>query len=195
LTGSGVVYTRSIGERELTFDFAGGLLNDNLLFVDRETGSVWSQLHGKAIHGPMKDTPLISVPVMQTTWAFWRGLYPGTRVMIVEEEDGRPYLYRNRKPGAPQPDTPAKKHDTSGLGLGYASGGDAIFFSFSELKRAGGTFEVRFAGELIRVNYSKAGLTAWVTDMQGSLLNSILVYRDAWVDFFPDTFLYERTDG
>jgi hypothetical protein len=40
------VYARRVGDRELTFDFAEGLIKDNLLIVDRETRSVWPQLHG-----------------------------------------------------------------------------------------------------------------------------------------------------
>ena len=61
------MYGRNIEGRELTFEFAEGFLNDNLLFVDRETDSVWSQLHGKAIAGPLKDTPLPVLPTMQVT--------------------------------------------------------------------------------------------------------------------------------
>ncbi|MCH7925210.1 MAG: DUF3179 domain-containing protein, partial [Planctomycetes bacterium] len=60
------MYARRLGDKELTFDFASGLVNDNLLLVDRETSSVWSQLDNKAISGPMKDTPMVVVPAMQS---------------------------------------------------------------------------------------------------------------------------------
>ena len=52
------MYARRVGDRELTFDFAEGLLKNNLLVVDRETDSVWSQLHGKAVIGPLEGQPL-----------------------------------------------------------------------------------------------------------------------------------------
>ena len=52
------MYARRVGEQEVTFDFAEGLLQNNLLFVDRETSSIWSQLHGQAVSGPLEGTPL-----------------------------------------------------------------------------------------------------------------------------------------
>ena len=56
------MYARRQGGRELTFDFAEGLVDNNLLVVDRETSSVWSQLAGRAIAGSMEGTPLTAVP-------------------------------------------------------------------------------------------------------------------------------------
>ena len=38
------MYARRINDRVLTFDFAGGLVDNNLLLADRETSSLWSQL-------------------------------------------------------------------------------------------------------------------------------------------------------
>ena len=46
------VYARTSKSRELTFDFAEGLGKNNLLMVDRETDSVWSQLHGRVLTEP-----------------------------------------------------------------------------------------------------------------------------------------------
>lgn len=73
------MYARRTGDRELTFDFAEGLIKDNLLIVDRETSSVWSQLHGRAVIGPMEGTPLQMIPAIQATWGFWRARHPETR--------------------------------------------------------------------------------------------------------------------
>ena len=51
------MYARGQKENELTFDFAEGLIKNNLLMVDRETRSVWSQLHGRAVSGPREGQP------------------------------------------------------------------------------------------------------------------------------------------
>ena len=59
-----------------------GLVNNNLLVVDRETESVWSQLDNKAISGPMEGTPMTIIPALQTTWKFWRERHPDTKVMM-----------------------------------------------------------------------------------------------------------------
>ena len=87
------MYARRVGNRELTFDFAEGLIHDNLLVVDRETSSVWSQLHGQAVIGEMAGTPLEALPSVQSTWKFWRRRHPDTRVVTVPDHDGHPYFW------------------------------------------------------------------------------------------------------
>lgn len=186
------MYARRVGERELTFDFAAGLLRDNLVFVDRETSSVWSQLYGGAVSGPLTGTPLRVVPSMQTTWKFWREIHPDTRVMMVEGEKGKPYLYRNRKPGTPPPERCPTRHDTSALGLGLVIGGKAMFFPFRELKRASMPLRVMLGGQEITLHYRKKALTAWAEDAQGKLLPGVLAYKDGWMAFKPDSEVYRR---
>lgn len=179
-----------MGKREFTFDFAEGLLQDNLLFVDRETNSVWSQLHGQAVIGPMKGTALQIVPSMQASWKFWRTKYPDTRVMIAEDKAGRPYFYRNRKPGTPRPKERPSAHDTSALGLGLARGGQAIFFPFRELERASTPLKLTVGGEEVTLHYRKEGLTAWAEDVGGNLLPTVLAYEEGWMAFNPDSEVF-----
>jgi hypothetical protein len=174
-----------VGDKELTFDFAEGLLKDNLLIVDRETGSVWSQLHGKAVIGPMEGTPLETIPTMQTTWKFWRERHPDTKVMVFADQDGRPYFYRNSKPGSRPPRRTS--HDTSTLGLGLAVGEDPIFFPLHELGRATTPFKMELGGQTITVFYNEDGLTAWAENAGGELLPSVLAYQSGWMDFFPQS--------
>ena len=102
------MYARHIADRELTFDFAEGLLKNNLLIVDRETDSVWSQLHGKAVIGPLEGQPLTVIPSIQATWGFWKARHPDTRLMVLENEEGRPYFYRNRPTGQSSRESPKR---------------------------------------------------------------------------------------
>ena len=53
----------------------------NLVMVDRQTGSWWQQLTGKAIHGQLSGTALKLIPVDLMTWGAWKELYPDTRVL------------------------------------------------------------------------------------------------------------------
>lgn len=184
------MYARRIQDRELTFDFAEGLIKDNLLIVDRETSSVWSQLDGKAVDGPMRGTPLPVVASIQATWKFWRTRHPGTRVMAVPGKEGYPYRYRNRRPGAPRPRTRPKGHDTSALGYAISRGGESMFFPFSELARAKTPFRIDVGGETITVHYDGPALTAWATDARGGLLPGVLAYRFGWMDFNPDSKVF-----
>ncbi len=127
------MYARHIADRELTFDFAEGLLKNNLLIVDRETDSVWSQLHGKAVIGPLEGQPLTVIPSIQATWGFWKARHPDTRLMVLESEEGRPYFYRNRPTGQSSPRKPKAEHDLSALGFGLALGNEAIWIALDEL--------------------------------------------------------------
>ncbi len=185
------MYARRVGDRELTFDFGEGLIENNLLIVDRETTSVWSQLEGSAVSGPMKGTPLEVVPALQTTWKFWRQRHPETRVWI-DGKAGRPYLYRNRAIGTPRPKTRPTTHDASALGLGLAFGGEAIFLPFEALTGAPLPLGLEVGGEHVRVHYRKEELTAWAEDPEGNLLPHVLAYRSGWLSFHPESRIYTR---
>ena len=186
-----MVYARKTGEKVLTFDFALGLLDDNLLIVDRETSSVWSQLHGKAISGPLDGTPLEIVPSIQTTWAHWRRLHPDTVVAVIEGEEGRPYLYRTWRPGDPRPATRPTTHDTSTLGLGLVVADEAIFFLLDELSGAPTLpLQIVVGGEPVVIHYESEAPTAWAETPGGQLLSGVLVYESGWRRFFPQTRVF-----
>ena len=189
------MYARRVGDRELTFDFAAGLLEDNLLLVDRETDSIWSQLDSKAISGPLTGQALEVIPSLQTTWAHWIARHPGTRVMVIDGEEGRRYLYRNWVPGTPRPPKHKrpKKHDTRYLGLGLAFEGRAMFLPFRELRkvrRKDLPLRVDVGGRPVTVHYRKDAMTAWAEDAQGNLLSGVLAYDWGWKRFFPETEVF-----
>ncbi len=185
------MYARKVKERELTFDFAEGLIKNNLLFVDRETGSIWSQLHGKAISGQLKDAPLKVLPSMQTTWKHWRGLHPDTKVMVVKGQHGYPYVYRSWRPGSPRPKKRPTQHDISALGLGLVVNGEAIYFPFTELAKTKTPMKMEVGGETISVHYKADAFTAWAENARGELLTGVLAYRHGWLDFFPKSRIFE----
>ncbi len=179
------MYARDYGGRELTFDFIRGLIKDNLVFVDRETGSIWSQLEGQAVSGKLKGQPLRMIPSIQTTWKYWRELHPDTGVLVDPGQEGRTYFYGNFVPLLPRRGKPKAAHDTSKLGLGLAVNGQSMFFPFRELRRAKTPLEIQLGGESITVHYKKEALTAWATGAKGELLTAVLVYERGWLRFFP----------
>ena len=183
------MYARRHGGRDLTFDFAEGLVDDNLLVVDRETGSVWSQLGGKAIAGEMKDTPLQATPAIQATWGFWRRRHPETRVMLLPGISGRAYRYSDFVPGDPQ--TRAVAHNTATLGLGLAIRNAAWFFPFPELAEAATPLQVSVAGTTVVLHFDADGSTAWAENEAGELLMSVLAYEQGWRNFYPHTHVWK----
>ncbi|GIW86647.1 MAG: hypothetical protein KatS3mg108_0971 [Isosphaeraceae bacterium] len=80
-SGSGIVHSRLVDGQELTFRCAG-LWRQNMLFRDEESGSIWSQLVGRAVSGPRRGTQLKPLASQVMGWSDWRRLHPETRVMV-----------------------------------------------------------------------------------------------------------------
>ncbi len=78
---TGLAFDRRVGGRRLTFHVSGELWADNLIMVDDQTGSRWSQILGKAMDGPMKGTSLEPIPATVSDWGHWRRAHPGTTVL------------------------------------------------------------------------------------------------------------------
>jgi len=185
------VYARNVKDKNLTFDFAEGLIKDNLLFVDRETNSIWSQLQGKAVSGPMENTPLQIVPSQQVTWKYWLKKHPDTKVFYVPDKKGFPYLYRNRKPGAPRPKERQKTHDTSTLGLGLVINNQPVYFPLHELAKAKTPFGKNIGGQKVQIFYKTEAMSAWAKDAKGKLLSTVLCYKNGWLSFYPNSEIFK----
>ncbi len=48
---------------------------------DRQTGTLWTQVDGKALRGPLTGSYLTEVPAVQTSWKEWKKLHPDTLVL------------------------------------------------------------------------------------------------------------------
>jgi hypothetical protein len=82
LCGSGIVFGRVVKEAQLTLGVSGMLYKSNLVMVDNETGSLWSQMTGEAILGPMHGERLRWLPSFTLPWAEWRVLHPDTLILL-----------------------------------------------------------------------------------------------------------------
>lgn len=86
------MYARQVGEKTLSLGVSGNLWKDVLVLYDRETDSLWTQLNGTAIQGPMAGKGLEEVPSEMTTWADWRARHPHTAVLKKDRiEEGSRY--------------------------------------------------------------------------------------------------------
>lgn len=72
------MYDREIDGNVHSFGVSGKLIMNVLVMYDRETETLWSQLLGEAVEGPLTGTKLDYVESLQTTWAEWKELYPDT---------------------------------------------------------------------------------------------------------------------
>lgn len=93
LCGSGILFSRKVQDRILTFGTSGLLYRSNKLMFDKETKSLWSNLTGKAVVGPMavKGIQLKRLPITLTTWGKWRKAFPDTTVLDIQTGFDRDY--------------------------------------------------------------------------------------------------------
>jgi hypothetical protein len=65
------VWTRTVNGRALHF-YLAGINNQNFLMRDKETGTWWQQITGKALYGPLKGAALTLVLSDELTYGEWK---------------------------------------------------------------------------------------------------------------------------
>ncbi len=93
---TGIRFDRRVNGKTLLFDFYG-LYNGVVIMCERETESVFLQVAGRAIKGPMTGTTLKTQPLLDTTWKEWKKLHPNTLVMTPENDFKK--FYRDKGMG------------------------------------------------------------------------------------------------
>jgi hypothetical protein len=99
LCGSAIAYdTRCGAEAPHLFSTSGLLHKSNKLMLDRGTRTLWNQLTGRAVLGPLaaEERVLPLLPAVVTSWDAWRARHPETTVLSLDTGHERPYL-----PGIP----------------------------------------------------------------------------------------------
>ncbi len=197
LCGTGMVFSPR-GDSEAEFGVSGLLYNSDMLLYDRRTQSLWSQIMGRAISGPLKGTPLQQLPALHTTWADWRARHPHTHVLSRDtgyrrNYDQSPYLGYELEPGLHFPltrATPGKRHPKA-LVLGVRAGGVEKAYPFDALARQGkARFTDRLGNTSIVLHWNEAAHSAHATDPAGNLLPATTAYWFAWHAFWPDTLVW-----
>jgi hypothetical protein len=84
------VWKRSLGGRVLHF-YLAGINNQNFLMRDRETGTWWQQISGKAIYGQLKGAMLELAPSDELSFGLWRKESPNGQVLAVVPRDEKKY--------------------------------------------------------------------------------------------------------
>lgn len=99
LCGSALAYdARRDGAEPYRFSTSGLLHKSNKLMLDRETRTLWNQLTGRAVLGPLAadERELALLPAVVTSWQAWRERHPESSVLSLDTGHERPYL-----PGTP----------------------------------------------------------------------------------------------
>ena len=84
------MWRRTLNGTVLHF-YLAGINNQNFLMRDRETGSWWQQITGKAIYGPLKGAALELVANDELTFGQWKQETSGGQVLAPVAHDAKEY--------------------------------------------------------------------------------------------------------
>lgn len=94
LCGAAVAYDgRASNGETYTFGSSGLLYRSNKLMYDRQTRTLWNQLTGEPVLGPLteQEVTLGILPVVLTTWADWLAQHPDSKVVDINTGFPRDY--------------------------------------------------------------------------------------------------------
>ena len=149
---------------------------------DRETGTIWTHLDGKAIAGPLEGRRLEMIPIPQTTWGQWKADFADTLVLSPDT----PFQDRYVRPvqiGVFNPNEAIYGDDrlpSNTLVVGVEVDGVFKGYPISELELAGGVVNDTLASHPIVVVYDPAARTgvAYLRELDGQTLEFYNVSED-----------------
>ncbi len=182
LCGTGVAFAARVAGRELSFGVSGLLYNSDVLLYDRQTNSLWSQLLGQAISGPLKGQRLTLLPLTYTSWADWRKAHPATQVLSTNTGTVRPYQrdpydgYENdEEPMFPVQFRAAGFHPKERV-LGIKLDGRSKAYPFVELGKTSGEFIDRIGDTALTIRYDRHARRATAHGSDGQQLAAVVGY-------------------
>jgi len=197
LCGTGIAFNGTIAGERYAFGVSGLLYNSDVLMYDRRTESLWAQVAGQAVTGPMKGTELERLAMAHTTWQAWQAQYPETEVLSINTGYATDY-YRDPYRGYASSsqvwfpvDNRDRRLDTKDLILGLELDGQFKAYSFDDLPAGVDRIADELAGRSIVVEYDLEHTSGKVLDDSGTEIPTFIAFWFAWAAFHPDTEVYE----
>lgn len=181
LCGSGVVYDPDVGQGRHTFGVSGLLYKRNLLLYDHETDSLWSQLGGKAVTGPLAGTSLRLLPASIATWAQWREAHPETTALSFQTG------YRRNYSADPYRDWPLDRR----LALVVSYHGTTRIYPYSELKKTGTFLKDDLAGREFTIVFDPKNQTAAIRELEAEQPPHFVAFLADARAFFPGAQVFK----
>jgi len=161
---------------------------------DRETGSSWSHVTGRAIDGKAKGAQLEKLEAVETTWGRWYAAHPDT-ILLEKSEEVKASHYQDyfddpQRMGLFRAQWLNEKMPGKTLVYGAAVGPHAVAVTEAALADGaqvqvdlGGTPVVFFQG-------ADGGVRAFIAQADGQQREALAVtpvYWFAWSNFYPNT--------
>lgn len=149
LTGTGLVFDGADGSGgRVSFGVSGLLYNTNLVMFSRINDTLYPQIFASGISGPHTGKALRLLPVVETTWATWKRLYPSTLVIAdgpyrTSRYSTYPYsdyrtnngffLFPVRPSASTNPNPATNRFDSKERVLGIRVEGETMAFPYSSM--------------------------------------------------------------
>lgn len=195
LCGTGIAFVPEVNGQTLRFGVSGLLYNSDMLLYDHKTASLWSQMMGVAISGPLRGSRLRTIPVTHTTWSDWRKKHPATLVLSTNNGFFRNY---NRSPYGDYSNSGdiyfpvnhrSRRYHPKERVIGIEVKGKFRAYPFSELGQTGGQVNEQFNGMAISLTFDKTNGTGFAT-IDGRPAQQMTAFWFAWYAFHPDTSVF-----
>ena len=199
LCGTGVAFWSNVRGRKLTFGVSGLLYNSDVLFYDRQTESLWSQIAAKAVSGKLAGADLEQLVLAHTTWGDWLEKHPRTLVLSTKtgylrsyninpyagyEESRKLYFQVNHK--APKTYHPKERV------LGVNASGIYKAYPFVELNKHGKSQFVDVVNEqTFTIHWDQEHQSGSIMDSNGNEVPVMQAFWFAWFGFHPDTEVFQ----
>ncbi len=186
------MYSRQIEGKERFFGVSGLLYRSNVLMYDKATESLWSQIKGEAVTGPLTGTDLKVLPSTLTSWKKWHKKYPETAVLSFETGYNRnyssdPYLdYYQQQSGFWSFFKLGPGEKEKELVVGIQIDGQAKAYPLRKIKKAG-SLKDELAGTELIFSFDKLTDGLSVVDAEGKAVEQMTVYWFVWKAIWPET--------
>lgn len=201
LTGSGVAFDpgeNSDGSKR-EFGVSGVLCNSCLLFYDRASESLWSQLKMMGVSKDFVEEPLEQMPTRRMTWEAWRNEFPDGEVLAIPTGAENDYMgewpygdYADQKetifPFDISPDR--NEFGTKERMISAVEGWAARAWPLEALKDRKQLFDA-IGARPIQVTYHEKTDDVVIADITtGKEVPHVSVFWFAWQAFYPDSSVW-----
>jgi len=199
LCGTGVAFWSNIRGLNLKFGVSGLLYNSDVLFYDRQTESLWSQIDAKAVSGKLAGAELQQLVLSHTTWSDWLERHPYTLVLSTKtgylrsyninpyagyEESRKLYFQMNHK--APKTYHPKERV------LGLNASGTYKAYPFEELSKHGKSLFVDVVNQqTYTIYWDNVNQTGRIMDSDNNEVPVMQAFWFAWFGFHPETEVFQ----
>jgi len=195
LVQGAAVYRREAAGKTVVLGVSGKLYQSNLVLYDAGTQSLWSQLEGQALAGPMAGHKLAALPNTVVTWEAWRKKHPTTDVLSIDTGYTRdygvdPYWGYEHGDEVVSPVTHLDERlSAHEIVLGVSAGGEDEAFPLSRLGYAAMPVRIRLGDVDLTISYDavSGAATASVSGERIPIYNG---YWFAWAAFHPKTAIW-----